>query len=83
MNHGVNPSLLEKLNNGIEEFYCLPMEEKMLYKFRPGSEVEGYGQTIIFSEDQKVDWSDRLFMITNPICRRKPHLLPKLPSSLR
>ncbi|XP_019162006.1 PREDICTED: codeine O-demethylase-like [Ipomoea nil] len=82
VNHGVNPSVLAKLRNGIEEFYSLPLEEKMLYKFRP-SEAEGYGQTIVFSDDQKVDWADRLYMITNPIYKRNPRLLPKLPSSLR
>ncbi|XP_019162029.1 PREDICTED: codeine O-demethylase-like [Ipomoea nil] len=82
VNHGVNPSVLAKLRNGIEEFYSLPLEEKMLYKFRPG-EAEGYGQTIVFSDDQKIDWADRFYMITNPIFKRKPHLLPKLPSSLR
>ncbi|XP_019162005.1 PREDICTED: codeine O-demethylase-like [Ipomoea nil] len=82
VNHGVNPSLLEKLRNGIEEFYSLPLEEKLVYKLRPG-EVEGYGQTIIHFEGQKVDWADRFYMITNPIYRRKPHLLPKLPSLLR
>nr|GMD04427.1 protein SRG1-like [Ipomoea batatas] len=83
VNHGVNPSVLAKLKNGIEEFLQpSPGREKMLYKFRPG-EAEGYGQTIVFSDDQKVDWADRFYMITNPIYKRKPHLLPKLPSSLR
>nr|GMD04428.1 protein SRG1 [Ipomoea batatas] len=82
VNHGVHPSVLAKLRNGIEEFYSLPLEEKMLYKFSTG-EAEGYGQTIVFSDDQKVDWADRFYMTTNPIHKRNPHLLPKLPSSLR
>ncbi|XP_059623128.1 oxoglutarate-dependent flavonoid 7-O-demethylase 1-like [Cornus florida] len=82
VNHGVDSSLVEKLKYEIQEFYKLPMEEKMKYKLRPG-DVEGYGQTPLFSEDQKVDWSDRFYMITNPNHRRKPHLLPELPSSLR
>ncbi|KAL6333688.1 hypothetical protein AAG906_028874 [Vitis piasezkii] len=54
----------------------------MKYKMRPG-DVEGYGHLPIRSEDQKLDWGDRFYMITNPIHTRKPYLLPELPSSLR
>nr|GLL30295.1 codeine O-demethylase-like [Ipomoea trifida] len=71
-----------ELRNGIEEFYSLPLEEKLVYKVRPG-EVEGYGQSSVYCDDKKVDWADRFYMTTNPIYRRKPYLLPKLPSSLR
>ncbi|KAK6124134.1 hypothetical protein DH2020_042107 [Rehmannia glutinosa] len=82
VNHGVDSSLVEKLKYEIQEFYKLPLEERLRYKIRAG-DVEGYGQTIILSEDQKVDWADRFYMISNPIHRRKPHLLPDLPLSLR
>ncbi|EOY27847.1 Senescence-related gene 1 [Theobroma cacao] len=56
VNHGVSPSLLEKLKHELEEFYKLPLEEKMKYKMRPG-EVEGYGNTA--REAGKLDWADR------------------------
>ncbi|KAK7331429.1 hypothetical protein VNO77_25654 [Canavalia gladiata] len=79
--HGINLEVLETLKEEIEGFFKLPLEEKMKYKMRPG-EVEGYGAVII-SEDQKLDWGDRFYMITNPLNNRKPHLLPELPSSLR
>ncbi|PIN22598.1 Iron/ascorbate family oxidoreductase [Handroanthus impetiginosus] len=82
VNHGVDFSVVEKLKHEIQGFYKLPLEERLRYKIRPG-DVEGYGQTIILSPDQKVDWADRFYLITNPIHRRKPHLLPELPSSLR
>lgn len=81
MNHGVSSSLLEKLNHEIEEFFKLPLEEKMKFKVRPG-DVEGYG-TIVRSDDQRLDWGDRVYMIINPIHRRKPYLFPELPSSFR
>ncbi|KAI5331882.1 hypothetical protein L3X38_022008 [Prunus dulcis] len=81
VNHGVSPTLLEKLKQEIEEFFKLPLEEKMKYKIRPG-EVEGYG-SVVNTKDQKLDWGDRVYMITNPIHRRKPYLFPELPSSLR
>ena len=82
VNHGVSSSLMEKLKSEIGEFYKLPLEERMKYKMRPGY-VEGYGLSPIRSEDQKLDWGDRFFMVTNPIHTRKPYLLPELPPALR
>ncbi|KAL3522612.1 hypothetical protein ACH5RR_015446 [Cinchona calisaya] len=82
INHGVRSSVLERLKHEIQGFYQLPSEEKMRYKLRPG-DFEGYGQTILNLENQKIDWADRFLMVINPIHRRKPHLLPELPSSLR
>ncbi|KAM7470413.1 hypothetical protein LguiA_008596 [Lonicera macranthoides] len=82
MNHGVNSSVTEKLKEEIENFYMLPVEEKMRYKLRP-SDVEGYGQTGLHSAEEKVDWADRFYMVTNPLHRKKPHLIPELPPSLR
>ncbi|KAK7303051.1 hypothetical protein RJT34_13950 [Clitoria ternatea] len=81
VDHGISQLVLETLKDEIEGFFRLPLEEKMKYKIRAG-DVEGYGAVII-SEDQKLDWGDRFFMITNPLSRRKPYLLPELPSSLR
>ncbi|PWA74914.1 oxoglutarate/iron-dependent dioxygenase [Artemisia annua] len=82
VNHGVDKLLVERMKKEMLDFYNLPVEEKMIYKLKAG-EYEGYGQTIIHDQDQKVDWPDRFYMITNPLHRRKPHLLPKLPPSLR
>ena len=80
MNHGVSSSVLDRLKHEVEEFYRLPLEEKMKYKIREG-EFEGYGS--MARGAGKLDWADRFYMITNPIHRRKPHLFPELPSSLR
>ncbi|XP_073056113.1 protopine O-dealkylase-like [Primulina eburnea] len=82
VNHGVDCSLVEKLKHEIQEFYKLPVEERLSYKVRDG-DFEGYGNTIISSEGHKVDWADRLYIITNPVNRRKSHLFPRLPSPLR
>ncbi|CAL5345280.1 unnamed protein product [Camellia sinensis] len=82
VNHGVTSLLMEKLKYEIEEFYKLPLEEKMKYKIQPG-DVEGYGQTLLMQDDEKLDWGDRFYMVVNPVHRRKAHLLPQLPSSLR
>ncbi|XWS15904.1 hypothetical protein CRYUN_Cryun34aG0042500 [Craigia yunnanensis] len=80
VNHGVSSSVLDRLKHEVEEFYKLPLEEKMKYKIREG-EFEGYGSMVRGAG--KLDWADRFYMITNPIHRRKPHLFPELPSSLR
>lgn len=82
INHGVSTSLLENVKTGTQEFFNLPMEEKKKFAQRKG-DVEGYGQLFVVSEDQKLDWGDVFFMFTLPPEKRKPHLLPNLPSSLR
>ncbi|CAM8879191.1 unnamed protein product [Rhodiola kirilowii] len=80
--HGVSEELLEKVKIEIHEFFNLPVEEKERYVQLP-DDLEGYGQAFVFSEEQKLDWADMFYMITLPVSMRKPHLLPKLPPSLR
>ncbi|KAE8702318.1 hypothetical protein F3Y22_tig00110483pilonHSYRG00165 [Hibiscus syriacus] len=41
VNHGVSSTLLEKLNHEVEEFYRLPLEEKLRYRISEG-ELEEY-----------------------------------------
>ncbi|CDP18687.1 unnamed protein product [Coffea canephora] len=82
INHGVSSSLLEKLKSGVQDFFNLPMAEKNKYGQEPG-DVEGYGQAFAKSEEQKFDWADMLYMITQPEDLRKLHLFPKLPLPLR
>ncbi|XP_059637349.1 codeine O-demethylase-like [Cornus florida] len=53
VNQGVDSSLVEKLKYEIEEFYKLPMEEKMKHKMRPG-DVERNTLESYFSELQKL-----------------------------
>ncbi|CAN1283343.1 Codeine O-demethylase [Linum perenne] len=81
VNHGIDPTEMEKLRVEIEGFYELPLEEKMKYRVR-GGEVEGYGGSMVRAEG-KMDWGDRLYMTTNPKHLRRPHLLPELPCSFR
>ncbi|KAI3680871.1 hypothetical protein L6452_35648 [Arctium lappa] len=82
VNHGVDKLLVEKMKEEMVKFFQAPEEEKMRYKLKEG-EYEGYGQTIIHDQDQKVDWADRFYMITNPLHRRKSNLLPQFPQLLR
>ncbi|KAI3680870.1 hypothetical protein L6452_35647 [Arctium lappa] len=82
VNHGVDKSLVEKMKKEMVEFFKIPIEEKMKYQLK-GGEYEGYGQTILHAQDQKVDWADRFYMITNPLHMRKSNLLPEFPPLLR
>ncbi|KAM6574420.1 hypothetical protein CsatA_022747 [Cannabis sativa] len=83
VHHGISNSLVEKIKEGVEELFKLPMEEKKkLWQNNPG-DIEGFGDSFVFSEEQKLDWNDDLFLITLPLAFRKPHLFPNLPLLLR
>ncbi|OMO92624.1 Oxoglutarate/iron-dependent dioxygenase [Corchorus olitorius] len=82
VNHGVSPSLLEKAKKEIQDLFNLPMEEKKKL-WQTEGEIEGFGQSFVVSEEQKLDWGDLFFINTLPLHFRKPHLFPKLPLPLR
>ncbi|CAL1373287.1 unnamed protein product [Linum trigynum] len=82
INHGVSSALLEKVKAEVEQFFNLTMEEKQKFWQREG-EVEGFGQAFVVSDEQKLDWADLFFLVTQPPSERKPHLFPNLPLPLR
>ena len=65
-----------------EEFFKLPLEEKMEYAQLTNS-IEGYGQAFVVSEDQKLDWGDMLFLIALPLARRNMRFWPANPPAFR
>ncbi|XP_059656744.1 S-norcoclaurine synthase 1-like [Cornus florida] len=81
INHGVSEAI-EKMKVVTEEFFKLPLEEKVAYAQPPNS-IEGYGQAFVVSEDQKLDWGDMLFLLPLPITQRNMSLWPKTPTSFR
>lgn len=66
----------------VQDFFNLPLEEKKKFWQYPG-EIEGFGQAFVVSEEQKLDWGDLFFLVTQPIHLRKPHLFPKIPLPFR
>lgn len=82
MNHGIDMSLVEKVQLETQEFFNLPLSEKKRYAQSP-TEVEGYGQAFIMSEEQKRDWADVFVFTTLPKHQRRPNLLPMLPLPYR
>ncbi|XP_058196060.1 protein SRG1-like [Rhododendron vialii] len=82
INHGVSSALLEKVKLEISEFFNLPIEEKKKF-WQDLGDIEGFGQSNVLSEEQKLDWGDMFFLTTLPTHSRKPRLFPKLPLPFR
>ncbi|KAH9320912.1 hypothetical protein KI387_015551, partial [Taxus chinensis] len=55
VNHLIPLSLMERMKGIVSEFIQLPLEEKLKYEMQ---ELEGYGQTFVGSDNQKMDWAD-------------------------
>ncbi|KAL3538788.1 hypothetical protein ACH5RR_002154 [Cinchona calisaya] len=66
-NHGIEPKILDDLKDVVKGFFGLSFQEK---KASVGSYVSvdnmGYGRNYVKSEDQSVDWIDRLTMKAAP-----------------
>ncbi|KAF4377624.1 hypothetical protein G4B88_006904 [Cannabis sativa] len=81
VNHGVSNSLVEKVKQGVEELYKLPIEEKKKL-WRKQGDKEGFGDPVVLSDEQILDWNDEFFHFTLPVALRNPHLFPNLPLRL-
>ncbi|KAA8522087.1 hypothetical protein F0562_012599 [Nyssa sinensis] len=81
INHGVSGAI-EKMKVVTEEFFKLPLDEKMAYAQLPNS-IEGYGQAFVVSEEQKLDWADMFFLLPLPFSQRNMKLWPTIPTSFR
>uniref|UniRef100_M0ZTX0 Flavonol synthase/flavanone 3-hydroxylase n=1 Tax=Solanum tuberosum TaxID=4113 RepID=M0ZTX0_SOLTU len=58
------------------------MEEKKKLRQQEDS-FEGFGNSFVVSEEQKLDWNDMFGIMTLPLRIRKVDLFQKLPSNLR
>ncbi|KAG4171453.1 hypothetical protein ERO13_A12G210100v2 [Gossypium hirsutum] len=82
INHGIADEVIEKMKIDTQEFFKLPLEEKLAYAQLP-NEIEGYGQTLVRSADQKLDWNDMLFLFPLPVPLRNMRFWPANPPSFR
>ena len=73
---------LEKLRGVEKEFFGLPKEEKHKYS-RAVGEMEGYGNDMVLSQQQTLDWNDRLYLLLNPKDQQKLNYWPKNPKCFR
>ncbi|KAF4369097.1 hypothetical protein G4B88_020875 [Cannabis sativa] len=61
INHGMSVEYLNQLREITREFFQLPLEEKKKY-LKQENDIEGYGNDNVYSDQQKGDWNDRLFL---------------------
>ena len=81
INQGISEAI-EEMKKVTEEFFQLPLEEKMDCAQLPNN-LEGYGQTFVVSEDQKLDWGDMLFLFPLPVSQRNMRFWPTTPTAFR
>ncbi|OMO61684.1 Oxoglutarate/iron-dependent dioxygenase [Corchorus olitorius] len=82
INHGLTSSFLDKVQEVGQQFFALPSEEKKKYSREVGS-IEGYGNDMILSEHQILDWTDRLYLILSPEEKRNLKFWPENPQHFR
>ncbi|KAK6947456.1 Isopenicillin N synthase-like, Fe(2+) 2OG dioxygenase domain [Dillenia turbinata] len=78
--HEVSEEVLGKMKSDMMEFFRLPLTEKQAYAQPPNS-IEGYGQAFVVSDEQKLDWGDMLFLLSQPNFFRNMKLWPTSPTS--
>ncbi|XP_044979797.1 2-oxoglutarate-dependent dioxygenase 11-like [Hordeum vulgare subsp. vulgare] len=81
-NHGIPDTVLENMRNDLEHFFRLPLDEKNRFGQLPG-DLQGYGQAFVESENQTLDWCDRLYLVTQPPHDREMRPWPTTPVSFR
>ncbi|PVH48319.1 hypothetical protein PAHAL_4G307300 [Panicum hallii] len=84
--HGIEASLMDALIAASREFFRKPLEEKQAYSnLIEGKQwqLEGYGNDPVKSQDQILDWSDRLHLRVEPEDERNLDRWPGHPESFR
>jgi hypothetical protein len=77
INHKVNPSIVENMKIGVDQFFNLPIEEKKKLWQTP-DDMQGFGQLFVVSDGQKLEWADLFYINTFPLYSRHPHLIPAI-----
>ncbi|XP_022868920.1 protein SRG1-like [Olea europaea var. sylvestris] len=82
INHGIDTSFIDEVHDVTRKFFKLPMEEKKKYA-RDVDDIDGYGNDTVYSENQTLDWNDRLYLNVKPENRRKMKVWPEHPTNFR
>ena len=53
------------MKTAVLAFFELPLEEKKKYSMAE-NDIQGYGQGYVVSDQQKLDWCDLIFLLTQP-----------------
>ncbi|PRQ43231.1 putative (S)-norcoclaurine synthase [Rosa chinensis] len=78
VNHEVAREVMERMKDSAAKFFKLPLEEKNKISM-PLDEMQGYGHSSVVSEDQMLEWSDRLTLAVHPSKYRNPKVWPPTP----
>lgn len=83
--HELSPSFLDDVQHVERKFFQLPSEVKYKYSnLKKGKfQLEGYGNDFIATENQIIDWNDRLYLLVQPDDKRKLDYWPESPISFR
>ncbi|KAI9078336.1 hypothetical protein K1719_039712 [Acacia pycnantha] len=65
INRGIGEELMQKMKRTGTSFFDLEMEEKQKYSIAE-NDTDGYGQAFVVYEEQNLDWSDIMILVTNP-----------------
>ncbi|TVU31280.1 hypothetical protein EJB05_22961, partial [Eragrostis curvula] len=82
INQSVPDGVAQAMMEVTEDFFRLPAETKKQFAQEPG-QLDGCGHLFVVSEQQKLDWSDVLYLNTQPPERRNMKFWPDSPANLR
>ncbi|TVU02460.1 hypothetical protein EJB05_52048, partial [Eragrostis curvula] len=85
-NHGIETSLIDAVITASREFFRQPLEQKQEYSnLVEGKQwqLEGYGNDPVKTQDQILDWSDRLHLRVEPEDERNFARWPRHPEPFR
>ncbi|CAN1266609.1 S-norcoclaurine synthase 1 [Linum perenne] len=84
INHSVTEEVMQRMKFDVEEFFKLPLQEKMSCAQLPNTiGLQGYGPSLVSSDEHKLSWGDMLFISTKPVSERDMRYWPRVPSSFR
>lgn len=78
-NHGIEATLMDAMMDGSREFFRQPLREKQKHSNMIDGkhfQLQGYGNDRVASEDQVLDWCDRLYLLVEPQEDRSLDLWP-------
>ena len=78
-------ALLDGVRDAGVEFFHLPLEEKLRHANRDDAgefQPEGYGIDRVDTDEQVLDWCDRLYLTVQPEEERRTQFWPARPPSL-
>nr|CAB3467215.1 unnamed protein product [Digitaria exilis] len=83
--HGIPAALLDGIHKVATEFFHMPSEEKLKCANKTDTgefQNQGYGIDRVDTDEQVLDWCDRLYLQVQPEEARQPRFWPKHPPSL-